>query len=294
MTATTQTACGQPSILKMQKIRRRKWFNRLALTLALLAMGIGLFWLIWILWTCVSLGFHGLSWDLFTQDTPPPGETTGGLRNALFGTVTMVLAATCIGTPIGILAGIYLAEYGQNSRLARVVSFVNDILLSGPSIVIGLLVYAVLVINMGHYSAVAGVVALAILQLPIVIRTSENMLKLVPNTLREAAYALGAPKWKVITKIALKAAKSGILTGVLLSVARIVGETAPLLFTVLSNQFWSADPLQPMSSLPVTIFNFAMTPDENQQKLAWAGVLLITLGVLCLNVIARVLGRNKT
>lgn len=272
---------------------KRRMINLLALTLSMLAMAFGLFWLIWILYTTITLGVGGLSLNLFTEMTPPPGTAGGGLANAITGTLLMVGFATLLGTPLGILAGIHLAESRKDDKLSSVVRFINDILLSAPSIVIGLFVYAVLVSRMGHFSAWAGVVALALLQIPIVIRTTENMLKLVPAALREAAYALGTPKWKMVLSITVRASYAGILTGVLLSVARIAGETAPLLFTALSNQFWNTDMSKPMASLPVTIFNFALSPFVEWQQLAWAGVFLITLGVLALNVVARALLKNS-
>ncbi|HEY1059937.1 MAG TPA: phosphate ABC transporter permease PstA [Limnobacter sp.] len=272
---------------------KRRMINLLALTLSMLAMAFGLFWLIWILYTTITLGIGGLSLNLFTEMTPPPGTAGGGLANAITGTLLMVGFATLLGTPLGILAGIHLAESRKDDKLSSVVRFINDILLSAPSIVIGLFVYAVLVSRMGHFSAWAGVVALALLQIPIVIRTTENMLKLVPAALREAAYALGTPKWKMVLSITVRASYAGILTGVLLSVARIAGETAPLLFTALSNQFWNTDMSKPMASLPVTIFNFALSPFVEWQQLAWAGVFLITLGVLALNVVARALLKNS-
>lgn len=271
---------------------RRKFTNQVALVLSLLAMLFGLFWLAWILWETLRLGLGGLNAAAFMQMTPPPNEL-GGLANALFGSFIMVALATCIGTPIGIMAGIYLAEYGSKSRLASVTRFVNDILLSAPSIVIGLFVYAVVVTRFKSFSGFAGVLALALIVIPVVIRTTENMLSLVPAGLREAAYALGSPKWKVILSITLRASRAGVVTGILLAVARIAGETAPLLFTALSNQFWTSDLREPMASLPVTIFKFAMSPYENWQKLAWAGVLIITITVLGLNILARVLTRNK-
>lgn len=268
---------------------RRRVKNYIALTLSLLTMAFGLFWLLWILWTTVSKGIDGLSWDLFTQDTPPPNTDGGGLANALAGSGLLILWSTVLGTPLGILAGIYLAEYGRKSGLAEVIRFINDILLSAPSIVIGLFVYTLVVSRMQHFSGWAGVFALALLQIPIVIRTTENMIKLVPDSLREAAYALGTPKWRMILSITLKASLSGIMTGVLLAIARIAGETAPLLFTALSNQFWSTDMSQPLANLPVTIFKFAMSPFAQWQSLAWAGVLVITLCVLVLNILARMI-----
>ncbi len=273
--------------------RKRKRVNVMALALSLTAMAFGVFWLIWILYETVTRGFGGISWQVFTEMTPPPQAETGGLANAIFGSFLMVSLATLIGTPIGIMAGIYLAEYGQRSWLGRTTQFINDILLSAPSIVIGLFVYWMIVARFKSYSGWAGVLALSLIVIPVVIRTTENMLSLVPNALREAAYALGTPKWKVILAITLKASRAGVVTGVLLALARISGETAPLLFTALNNQFWTSNLSEPMASLPVTIFKFAMSPYENWQKLAWAGVFLITLGVLALNILARVLFRNK-
>jgi len=277
---------------RLAKFLRRKRINQVALILSLAAMSFGLFWLFWILWETVRLGLGGISIATFTQMTPAPNDP-GGIANAIYGSILMVLLATFVGTPIGIMAGIYLAEYDTKGWLASVTRFVNDILLSAPSIVIGLFVYAVVVSRFKSFSGWAGVMALALIVIPVVIRTTENMLQLVSAGLREAAYALGAPKWKVIISITLKAARSGVVTGVLLAVARIAGETAPLLFTALNNQFWTADLSQPMASLPVTIFKFAMSPYENWQQLAWAGVFLITIAVLGLNILARVLTRSK-
>ena len=271
----------------------RKRVNLLAIVLAMSAMLFGLFWLLWILFETVSLGIDGLTFATLTQMTPPPNEE-GGLANAIYGSLVMVTLATCLGAPIGIMAGIYLVEFDSKGWLAETTRFVNDILLSAPSIVIGLFVYSVVVSSFRSFSGFAGVVALALIVIPVVIRTTEDMLRLVPSGLREAAYALGAPKWKVIGSITMKAARSGVITGVLLAVARIAGETAPLLFTALSNQFWTSNLSEPMASLPVTIFKFAMSPYENWQKLAWAGVFLITLAVLGLNIVARVLTRQKT
>ena len=270
----------------------RKLVNRLAIGASVAAMAFGLAWLLSILWNVISLGVGELGWALFTQMTPAPGSQ-GGLANAIFGSALMVGVATLLGTPIGILAGIYLAEYGARSWLATVTRFVNDMLLSAPSIVIGLFVYAVMVATVGNFSGWAGIVALTLLMLPVVIRTTENMLLLVPNSLREAAIALGAPRWRVITSVTLRAARAGVITGVLLAVARISGETAPLLFTSLSNQFWSTDLNAPMANLPVTIFKFAMSPYEDWQRLAWAGVFLITMGVLVLNILARTLFKDE-
>lgn len=272
---------------KMQA--RRSLINKVALLLSIMTMAFGLFWLVWILFSTVTRGIDGMSLALFTEMTPPPNTEGGGLANAIAGSGLLILWATVIGTPLGIMAGIYLAEYGRKSVLAEVIRFINDILLSAPSIVVGLFVYTIVVLKMGHFSGWAGVIALALLQVPIVIRTTENMMKLVPDSLREAAYALGTPKWKMISAITLKASISGIMTGVLLAIARIAGETAPLLFTSLSNQFWSTDMMQPIANLPVTIFKFAMSPFTEWQQLAWAGVLIITFCVLLLNILARVI-----
>jgi phosphate transport system permease protein len=276
----------------MTLITRRKWINRFALTLSLAAMAFGLFWLIWILFDVVRLGVTALGPSLFTEMTPPPNQA-GGLANAIFGSLLMVSLATLVGTPVGILAGVYLAEYGAQSWLARTTRFINDILLSAPSIVIGLFVYAVIVANVGRFSGWAGVVALALIVVPVVVRTTENMLLLVPNPLREAAFALGAQKHQVVLLVTLRAARAGVITGILLAVARIAGETAPLLFTALSNQFWSTDLGEPMANLPVTIFKFAMSPFADWQALAWAGVFLITLGVLAINIVARTFFREQ-
>jgi phosphate transport system permease protein len=264
---------------------RRRGINIVNLTGSVLATLFGLFWLFWILWTTFSYGISAFDLSLFQQNTPAPGSA-GGLANAMVG------MATAIGTPIGILAGTYLAEYGGRDWVSGTIRFINDILLSAPSIIIGLFVYELVVLRMGHFSALAGAIALAIIMLPVIIRTTEEMLKLVPNTLREAALALGAPRWKMISLVAYRAALSGILTGVLLAVARIAGETAPLLFTALNNQFWSTDLMQPMANLPVVIFQFAMSPYNEWHALAWAGSLLITLSVLGLSIIARTLLRK--
>lgn len=279
--------------MRQARYARRKLVNRVALTLSLTAMAFGLFWLCWILFETVRLGLDGLTLDTLTQMTPPPNDA-GGLANAIYGSFLMVLLATFVGTPIGVMAGIYLAEFDTKGWLASTTRFVNDILLSAPSIVIGLFVYAVIVTRFKSFSGYAGIIALALIVIPVVIRTTENMLQLVPAGLREAAYALGAPKWKVILSITLRSASSGVVTGILLAVARIAGETAPLLFTALSNQFWTSSLSEPMASLPVTIFKFAMSPYENWQKLAWAGVFIITITVLGLNILARVLTRSKT
>ena len=293
-TAASSVLAERAALAAVRQVRyaSRKRVNTIALALSLAAMAFGVFWLIWILWETVRLGFGGLSVALFTESTPPPNEV-GGIANAIYGSLVMVIVSTFIGTPIGIMAGVYLAEYDTKSWLASTTRFVNDILLSAPSIVIGLFVYAIVVARFKSFSGWAGIVALALIVIPVVIRTTENMLMLVPSALREAAYALGTPKWKVIITITLRAAKSGVITGVLLAVARISGETAPLLFTALNNQFWNSDLSKPMASLPVTIFKFAMSPYENWQQLAWAGVFLITMAVLGLNILARVLTRQK-
>ena len=270
---------------------RRRATNIFNLIGSVFATLFGLFWLFWILWTTLSYGITALDWSIFTQDTPAPGGT-GGLANALVGSLIMVSLATAIGTPIGILAGTWLAEYGRSKPIASIIRFINDILLSAPSIIIGLFVYELFVVRIGHFSAWAGAMALAIIMLPVVIRTTEEMLRLVPDTLREAALALGAPRWKMVTRVAYRAALSGIITGVLLAVARISGETAPLLFTALNNQFWSTDLSQPMANLPVVIFQFAMSPYDSWHALAWAGALIITLSVLALSIIARFLLRK--
>ncbi len=293
MSAVFPAASADRDAVRQALHARRKIANAVALTLALAAMAFGLFWLIWILVETVRLGVGGLALSLFTQMTPPPQAETGGLANAIFGSVVMVTLATLLGTPIGVLAGIYLAEYGGRSWLASTTRFINDILLSAPSIVIGLFIYSAVVARVGGFSGFAGILALALIVIPVVIRTTENMLALIPNALREAAYALGTPKWRVIMTVTLKSARAGVMTGILLAFARIAGETAPLLFTALSNQFWTSDLSQPMASLPVTIFKFAMSPYENWQKLAWAGVFLITIGVLVLNILARTFFRNK-
>ncbi len=277
----------------MELLRQRQIINKAALALSMAAMAFGLFWLIWILFTTLELGVAGLSLDLFTKMTPPPNSSEGGLANAIAGSLLLVGLATALGAPIGILAGIYLAEYGQRTWLGRTTRFVNSLLLSAPSIVIGLFVYAIYVAQMGNFSGFSGVIALALIVIPVVLSTTENMLNLVPDSLREAAFALGAPKRIVIMKVALKASMAGVITGILLAVARIAGETAPLLFTALSNQFWSLDLNKPIANLPMTIFKFAMSPFKDWQELAWAGVFLITLGVLGLNIIARILFRAK-
>ncbi len=272
---------------------RRRVANMAVMALSVAATGFGLLWLVLVLWTLVSQGVSAITPALFSQMTPPPGNS-GGLLNAIFGSLAMTVIATVIGTPTGILAGTFLAEYSRGSRFGEVVRFINDILLSAPSIIVGLFVYEIMVVPMGHFSAWAGAIALAIIVIPVVVRTTEDMLNLVPNALREAASALGAPKWKVIVMVAYRAAIQGMLTGVMLAVARIAGETAPLLFTALNNQFWSADLNAPMANLPVVIFQFAMSPYADWQVLAWGGALLITVAVLCLNIGARLLASWST
>ena len=288
----TLVRAADGAVERERKYNARKRVNKVALALSLMAMAFGLFWLAWILWETLRLGIGGLTWMTLSQMTPPPNEA-GGLLNAIWGSLMMVVIATFVATPIGIMAGIYLAEYDPKGWLGNTTRFVNDILLSAPSIVIGLFVYAVVVARFKQFSGWAGVIALALIVIPVVIRTTENMLVLIPSALREAAYALGAPKWKVITSITVRAARAGVVTGILLAVARISGETAPLLFTALNNQFFTTSLSEPMASLPVTIFKFAMSPYENWQQLAWAGVFLITLAVLGLNILARVLTRVK-
>jgi len=270
---------------------RRLFVNRFNLFMSLLTMAFGLAFLFWILLTLFAAGFHAFSADLFTQMTPPPGSK-GGLLNAIVGSLLMAAMGTAIGTPVGIFAGIYLAEFGSRGWLAPCTRFINDILLSAPSIVIGLFIYEIYVFRVGHFSAWAGALALALIVIPVVIRTTENMLRLVPDSLREAAVALGTPQWKVIVMVTLRSVRAGVITGVLLAVARISGETAPLLFTSLNNQFWTTDLNAPMANLPVVIFQFAMSPYKDWQELAWAGALLITLAVLALNIMARVLFRQ--
>ena len=270
---------------------RRLLVNRFNLAMSLLTMAFGLTFLLWILYTLFAAGLHAFTVSLFTQTTPPPGSK-GGLLNAIMGSVMMATMGTMIGTPIGIFAGIYLAEYGSRGWLAPVTRFINDILLSAPSIVIGLFIYEIYVFQVGHFSAWAGSLALALIVIPVVVRTTENMLRLVPDSLREAAVALGTPQWKMILMVTLKAVRAGVITGILLAVARISGETAPLLFTALNNQFWTTNLNAPMSNLPVVIFQFAMSPYSDWQELAWAGSLLITLAVLTLNVVARLFFRQ--
>jgi len=271
---------------------RRRVSDRIATGLAYAAAAFGLGWLVLILGVLIYQGIGGLSLEVFTQNTPPPGSA-GGLLNAIVGSIAMTVLAILIGTPIGVLAGTYLAEYGRHDRLAMIVRFINDILLSAPSVVVGLFVYEVLVAPMGHFSGYAGSVALAVIVIPVVVRTTEDMLRLVPDTLREAAASIGLPRSKMIMRIAYRAARAGIITGILLAVARISGETAPLLFTALNNQFFSLNMNAPMPSLPVVIFQFALSPYEEWQKLAWTGALLITATVLALSIFARSLTARK-
>ncbi|WP_296753432.1 phosphate ABC transporter permease PstA [Thiobacillus sp.] len=277
----------------MSLYTRRIWINRIGITLSMVAMSLGLIALLWILWTLFSKGFAALSWDLFTQDTPAPGSEGGGLRNAIVGSGLILLFSMLISTPIGILAGIYLAEFGRISRFASFTRFMTDIMLSAPSIVIGLFVYALFVATTGGFSGWAGSLALALIAIPVVVRTTENMLKLVPTSLREAAFAVGAPRWQVSLRVTLPAVKSGVVTGVLLAMARITGETAPLLFTALNNQFFSTNMAEPMGNLPVVIYQFALSPYDNWVSLAWGGALLIALLVLVVNIGVRVVFRNK-
>ncbi len=272
---------------------KRRLTNTIGLGISVAAMAFGLFWLCWILWTLLDHGLPAMTPVVFAKMTPPPGSA-GGLVNAIYGSIAMTIGGTLIGTPIGIMAGTYLAEFGHRGWLAPLTRFINDILLSAPSIVIGLFIYEVYVVHIKHFSGWAGTLALAIIVIPIVIRTTENMLRLVPSTLREAAAALGAPQWKIINFVTLRAARAGIITGVMLAIARISGETAPLLFTALNNQFWNENMSQPMANLPVVIFQFAMSPYEDWQKLAWAGALLITVSVLALNILARMLFRQSS
>jgi len=278
--------------MENSRYKSRHRFNRLMLALSTAALAFGLFWLIWILFTLFARGFTAIGPAMFTEMTPPPGAEGGGLLNAILGSVLMAGLGTLIGTPVGILAGTYLAEYGQRGWLTPATRFINDILLSAPSIVIGLFVNSIYVAQAKHFSAWAGAIALAIIVVPVVVRTTDDMLQLVPNSLREAAVALGCPKWKMITLVSYRAARAGILTGALLAVARISGETAPLLFTALNNQFFSMDMNAPMSNLPVVIFQFAMSPYEDWHRLAWGGALLITLTVLAINIIARTLTKK--
>jgi phosphate transport system permease protein len=275
------------------RYRRRVWLNRFNLAMSLAMMAVGMLFLLWILAVLFSNGIAALSPTLFTQTTPPPGSA-GGLLNAIYGSLLIVGTATLVSTPIGVLAGIYLAEYGRTSWLAETTRFVNDILLSAPSIILGLFIYTVYVLRAGHFSGWAGAMALGLIAVPVVLRTTENMLRLVPNSLREAAIALGAPMWKVVLMVTLKSVRGGVITGVLLAVARISGETAPLLFTALNNQFFSTDMNGPMANLPVVIFQFAMSPFDDWKRLAWAAALLITLAVLVLNILARTVFRQSS
>jgi phosphate transport system permease protein len=277
----------------MSVYARRRLLNGAVMALSVAATGFGLLWLVLVLGTLLWNGFNAIVPALFTEMTPPPGSA-GGLLNAIFGSVVMTFFATLVGTPTGILAGTFLAEYSRGSRFGEVVRFINDILLSAPSIIVGLFVYEMIVVRMGHFSAWAGIAALAIIVIPVVVRTTEDMLNLVPNALREAAAALGSPKWKVVVMVAYRAAVQGIVTGIMLAVARIAGETAPLLFTALNNQFWSTNLNAPMANLPVVIFQFAMSPYADWQVLAWGGALLITLTVLILNISARALASWST
>ena len=272
---------------------RRKRANKIGLTLSMCAMGLGMIFLFWILSVLVIKGFSSINLDLFTHSTPAPGSDGGGLANAIVGSLMLIGCCTLISTPVGVLAGLYLSEYGDRSKVAAVTRFVTDIMLSAPSIVIGLFVYAFVVAQVRHFSGWAGTIALALIAVPVVVRTTENMLRLVPGSLREAAYALGAPKWKVAFMITLRAAQSGVMTGILLSLARVSGETAPLLFTALNNQFFSTNMNAPMANLPVVIFQFAMSPYDTWVDLAWGGALLITFAVLGLNILARVVFREK-
>ena len=274
--------------------RRRKMTNRIGLTLSMAAMALGLAVLLWILVVLFKNGFAAIDWAMFTQSTPAPGSEGGGLANAIVGSLLMVTCTALVSTPIGIFAGVYLAEYGDQSKTASLTRFVTDIMLSAPSIVLGLFVYAVYVAQVKHFSGWAGSIALSLIAIPVVVRTTENMLRLVPGSLREAAFALGAPRWKVSTFVTLRAAKAGVMTGLLLALARISGETAPLLFTALNNQFFSTNMTAPRANLPVVIFQFAMSPYDNGVRLAWGGALLITLTVLVLNIIARVFFRDKS
>ncbi|SFV16923.1 phosphate ABC transporter permease PstA [Pseudoduganella namucuonensis] len=273
--------------------RKRLFVHRVGIALSVAAMSVGLIVLLWILATLLINGFSALTWDMFSKTTPAPGSEGGGLMNAIAGSLMMVGLATLISTPIGILAGIYLAEYGEENKVAQVTRFVTDIMLSAPSIVIGLFVYALYVAHVKHFSGYAGSIALSLIAVPVVVRTTDNMLRLVPNSLLEAAFALGAPRWKVAMMVRLRAVKAGVVTGVLLAVARISGETAPLLFTALNNQFFSADMNQPLANLPVVIYQFAMSPYDNWRSLAWGGALLVTFSVLGLNILSRTLFSQK-
>ena len=289
---TRSATAGRVRVAVTSRYRRRLLVNRINLAMSLAMMALGMLFLFWILGVLVANGFTALSPDLFTRSTPPPGSA-GGLANALYGSLLIVGSATFISTPIGILAGIYLAEFGRSGAFAETTRFINDMLLSAPSIILGLFVYTVYVVRVGHFSGWAGAFALALIAIPVVVRTTENMLRLVPNSLREAAIALGAPMWKVTLRVTLKAVRGGVITGVLLAVARMSGETAPLLFTALNNQFFNSDMNAPMANLPVVIFQFAMSPFDDWKALAWAAALLITLAVLLLNVLARTVFRQR-
>ena len=291
--ADTTRLPAVPATADRARYRRRVWLNRFNLAMSLAMMAVGMLFLIWILAVLFSNGIAALSPTLFTQTTPPPGSA-GGLLNAIYGSLLIVGTATLVSTPIGVLAGIYLAEYGRTSAFAETTRFVNDILLSAPSIILGLFIYTVYVVHAGHFSGWAGAMALGLIAIPVVLRTTENMLRLVPNSLREAAIALGAPMWKVVLMVTLKSVRGGVITGVLLAVARISGETAPLLFTALNNQFFSTDMNGPMANLPVVIFQFAMSPFDDWKRLAWAAALLITLAVLVLNILARTVFRQSS
>lgn len=273
--------------LKNPIYRRRIWMHRIGITLSFLSMMVGLFFLLWILVTLLMNGFSSIDPELFTESTPPPGSEGGGLLNGIVGSFLMVGVATIICTPVGIAAGLYLAEYGEKNWFGQLTRFVTDTMLSAPSIIIGLFVYAVYVAQMNHFSGWAGSIAISLIAVPIIVCTTDNMLRLVPSSLREAAFALGAPRWKVAILVRLRAVKAGIVTGILLAVARISGETAPLLFTALNNQFFSSDMNKPMANLPVVIYQFAMSPYENWRGLAWSGALIITVGVLILNILSR-------
>jgi phosphate transport system permease protein len=272
---------------------KRKRANFIGLSLSMISMTLGMIFLLWILSILFYKGFSAIDLNMFTQSTPAPGTDGGGLANAIVGSLMIVVSCTLISTPIGVMAGIYLSEYGANSKVAAITRFVNDIMLSAPSIVIGLFIYAVIVAQVKHFSGWAGTIALALIAIPVVVRTTENMLQLVPISLREAAYALGAPRWKVAFSVTLTAAKAGVITGILLALARVSGETAPLLFTALNNQFFSTNMNAPMANLPVVIFQFAMSPYDNWVDLAWGAALLITLFVLGLNILTRVIFREK-
>ena len=291
MSSSTLDASQKPAVNPVY--RRRMLMHRFGISLSVLAMSVGLIALMWILATLVIKGLGGIDLAMFTQTTPAPGSTGGGLLNAIVGSLMMVGLATLVSTPIGVLAGVYLAEYGEESWFAQVTRFVTDIMLSAPSIVIGLFVYAIYVANVQHFSGWAGSISLGLIAIPVVVRTTDNMLRLVPNSLLEAAFALGAPRWKVATLVRLRAVRAGVVTGVLLALARIAGETAPLLFTALNNQFFSADMNAPLANLPVVIYQFAMSPYDNWRTLAWGGALVVTAGVLLLNILSRTVFSQK-